>query len=253
MANPGYRGYAKGLVHQQQVRGQAWSLRTLADAAYVLPKRAPLEAYFDRVIANNIRWYNNEFTDNSDAHPLRILDGWHAIIYSDRTAMSSWQQSFFMWALGSMAEKGFDGAERLRDWFAPFQIKLMTDSEFCWELASAYRLKVRDTPESPLYEDLGAIYWHSFPKLRDVSCDSEALNAALKRIKKGFDFPPKTMVGYPYSPTGFPANFQIGLAASVVSGLPGAKRAWQTFAHRSTQPDYAAAPQFAVIPEIRDR
>ena len=35
--DPGNRGYEKGLIHWQQVRGQAWSLRTLGHAAYITP------------------------------------------------------------------------------------------------------------------------------------------------------------------------------------------------------------------------
>jgi len=56
------------------------------------------------------------------------------------------------------------------------------------------------------------------------------------------------MVGYPASATGFPANFQIGLAEAANSNLPNAAKAWEIFTGRSTKPDYTGAPQFAVIP-----
>lgn len=254
--NQKYRHYAKGLVYRRQVRSQAWGLRTLGDAAYILPDRAPLAAYFDQVIAKNIQWYNNRYTNNTDANPLRIVCCAKAVVYYKKdTRMAPWQQSFFMWAVGSLAEKGFAGAEKLRDWFAPFQIGLMADPGFCWEMASAYTLKVRDTRNSPIYRTLDEVYRTSFTDLASIPCDDhEAINAAIKqRGRRNFHFPPKTMVGYPYAATGFPANFQIGLAASVVSGLPGAELAWRTFASRATKPDYGNKPQFAVIPEDADK
>lgn len=256
--NPAYREYAKGLVHQTQVRGQAWALRTLGQAAYILPERAPLKDYFVDVVENNIEWYNEKYTNNSEAYALRIIPGYKAIVYShggdERTAMSTWQQSFFTWAVGNLADKGFEGAEKLRDWFAPFQIGLMTSPGFCWEMASAYKIKVRDSRDSPIYQSLAEVYRNSFPKLKDMSCDNGVLNAALKRLNgSGFPYPPRTMSGYPTSPTGFPANFQIGLAASVDSGLPGAEQAWQTFIQRSSQPSYATSPQFAVVPRTVGR
>jgi hypothetical protein len=36
-SNPGYREYEKGLYKSDQMRGQAWSLRTAAEAAYITP------------------------------------------------------------------------------------------------------------------------------------------------------------------------------------------------------------------------
>jgi hypothetical protein len=60
------------------------------------------------------------------------------------------------------------------------------------------------------------------------------------------------MSGYPTSATGFPANFQIGLAAAVSSGLPNAQTAWKLFEGRSVKPSGSTAyndfPNFAVLP-----
>jgi hypothetical protein len=60
------------------------------------------------------------------------------------------------------------------------------------------------------------------------------------------------MSGYPYSATGFPANFQIGMAAAADSGLPHAREAWELFESRSVKPKpphgYDDYPNFAVMP-----
>ena len=256
--NPAYRGYRKGLIHRTQVRGQAWALRTLGDAAYILPDDSPLKTWFNQVVENNIRWYNHHYTDNPGANRLHILTGYHAIIYPShghpRTGIATWQQSFFDWALGNLVDQGFAGAKRLRNWFAKFQVGLMTSPEFCWELASAYELRVRNTRKSPLYKSLAEVYSKTFPRLKGVSCQSGPINAALRKTRPHhrFFYPPNSMVGYPRSPTGFPANFQIGLAESVDSGLPGSRKAWLIFSRRASQPNYGNSPQFAVIPRNLD-
>jgi hypothetical protein len=60
------------------------------------------------------------------------------------------------------------------------------------------------------------------------------------------------MSGYPNSATGYPANFQIGLAAAVDSGSPNAHSAWKIFESRSVKPTaphaYNDYPNFAVLP-----
>jgi hypothetical protein len=71
----------------------------------------------------------------------------------------------------------------------------------------------------------------------------------LSKAKRGhYRYAPDVMVGHPESPVGFPANFQIGLAAAADSDVPNAAKAWEIFANRSAQPSYSSAPQFAVIP-----
>ena len=80
--------------------------------------------------------------------------------------------------------------------------------------------------------------------------------AELKKLRKK---PTKVgeMSGYPYSSTGFPANFQIGLAAAAESGLSKSHDAWTVFGSRSVKPRgrhaYNNYPNFAVIPRSLPR
>lgn len=75
--------------------------------------------------------------------------------------------------------------------------------------------------------------------------------AAMGKLKKK-SWQAGKMSGYPYSPTGFPANFQIGVAAAADSGLPNAKAAWDIFQSRSVKPSgnhgYNNYPNFAILP-----
>lgn len=243
--NPAYRGYAKGLIEDTQVRGQAWGLRTLGYAAYILPDHDPLKSYLNGVVENNIRWYNKTYTDNPKANALHVLANGYAIGYPNHgnahTGMATWQQSFFNWAVGNLADLGFRGANRLRDWLALFQVNLMTSPEFCWIVASDYQLQVRSSENTPIYASLRNVYAASFPELQHLTCDSDQMAAHLS-VPHGYRYARGVMVGYPKSPTGFVANFQIGLAAAADSDVAHARQAWTRFAERRAQPAYADSP-----------
>ncbi|HET7314994.1 hypothetical protein [Salinisphaera sp.] len=253
--NQAYRGYRKGLVHDEQVRGQAWSLRTLGDAAWLLPDEAPLKTFFNQAVAHNIAWYNARYADNPQANPLGFLTNGYAVIYpasgshSD-TGVSTWQLSFFTWAAGNLADMGFDGADRMRDYFSRFQLGLLTSPGFCPELASAYYLRVRETPNSPYFTTFSQVYDTTFPHLANIGCSPERLKRALphKTRYDDYDYPAGTMVGYPDSDTGFVANFQIGLASAVDTAGREGRHAWSWFMARPVRPDYRHAPQFGVVP-----
>ncbi|MGB7757402.1 MAG: hypothetical protein WBL23_15210 [Salinisphaera sp.] len=255
LQNPEYRGFRKGLVYTQQVRSQAWDLRTLGDAAYLLPDDAPLKSYFNRVVANNIEWYNKRYADNPKANALGLNNSGMSVVYplsgpNHDTSMSPWQLSFFTWATGNLYDLGFAGAGRMRDYFGQFQLGTLNTKGFCPELASNYTLRVRDSAHSAFYTDFATVYRKTFPELLSAGCDPKRLNAALKKDHHidDYNYPPGTMVAFPDSDTGFVANFQIGLAAAVASAGDKGRHSWHWFMTRPVRPDYRHAPQFAVVP-----
>lgn len=63
------RDYSKGLI-RDQVRGEAWTFRTLVHAAALAPDQDQLEKdYFHNKVMNNIDVWNEELL-SSDSHPL---------------------------------------------------------------------------------------------------------------------------------------------------------------------------------------
>lgn len=249
--NPAYRDYTKGLIVRNALRGQAWALRTLGYAAYILPDDDPFKRYFNRVVENNISWYNKHYTDNPSANALHVITNGYALNYPNHgepnTGIATWQASFFTWSVGNLKDLGFAGADKLLDWVSVFQVNLMTSPDFCWNLASAYELQIRDTRKSPYYTSLKSVFANTFPELQGVACNSDRMATLLSK-PHGYRYAKGMMVGYPQSPTGFPANLQVGLAAAADSNVPDAWKAWQIFQGRSVKPDYGKAPQFAVIP-----
>ncbi|HEX7369065.1 MAG TPA: hypothetical protein VF284_02120, partial [Rhodanobacteraceae bacterium] len=162
---------------------------------------------------------------------------------------------FLTWSAGHAAELGFTGAAAFRNWLAKFEIGLMTDWQthangYCWLQASAYKIQVKDAAGNWL-PSYAAAYRETFPTLVGLACNSRDMLAAMHKLEKK-PWQAGKMVGYPYAATGFPANFQIGIAAAADSGLPKSHDAWKLFESRSVKPKgreaYDNYPNFAVLP-----
>jgi hypothetical protein len=240
--NPGYRSNIAGLLWRDQVRAQAWSMRTLAEAAYITPDSDRLKPHFTRVVTSNLDWYNKTYTNNAAANVFGVLDMGNAVIYDTKRGISPWQDDFFTSAIGHAAELGFAGAKSLLSWKAKAPVLRMTDPTLCWTSASLYILNIRDSETSPLYTTMTQAATASVSaEQRAMTCNSPEMAAYLK-MKVG------EMLGYSSSVSGYPSNLQPALAYSVDAGLPSAAFAWSTFMSRSVKPDYGLSPQFAIVP-----
>lgn len=239
--NPGYRDYGKGLFKADQIRAQAWSMRTTAQAAYILPDNDPQKALFTTILNNNIDWYDANYTNNPAATKLGALTHGYAVIYNDNTGLSPWQDDFFTSAIGVAAELGFTRAKPLLAWKAKFPIDRMTGAGFCWISGAMYAMKVRDSATSPLYETIGQAYKaSSTDQLNLLGCNSTAM-ATLLGLKLG------EMTGYSDMPTGYPSNMQPALAYAA-GAATGGPAAWKVFMARTVKPDYSLEPQFDIVP-----
>ena len=258
--NEAYRGFSKGLIDGShgQIRGKAWVLREMANAAWLLPDGYALKAEFKASVENSLNDWNSKYTNNPEADPLHVMNG--GAVYNvhggKRNGLAPWQHNFLTWSAGHAAELGFAGATEFRNWLAKFEIGLMTDWQnapahgYCWLAASAYSIQVKDASGRwlPSYT---AVYATNWPELVGLACNSPAMIAELGKLRKR---PTQAgeMSGYPNSATGFPANFQIGIATAADSGLPKALDAWNLFESRSVKPKaphaYNNYPNFAVLP-----
>jgi hypothetical protein len=241
-SNPGYRQNIKGLFKPEQVRGQAWGLRTLGEAAYIAPDADPLKADLARVLDTNLDWYNAEYPDNPNANKLGLIVNGYALGYNNGTGTAPWMDDFFTAAVGHLAELGFSKANKLLAWKARFPIQRMTAPGACWMEASSYTLTVRDSSTSPFYTSMAQAYRASHPpEVARLACDSAELALALKRK-------PGEMSGYAGNTAGFPSNLQPALAYAADVGGEAGREAWRRFMSRSVKPDYGTSPQFAIVP-----
>jgi hypothetical protein len=240
--NPYYREFSKGLVKPSDVRGQAWSLRSLGDAAYITPDNHPMKTQFVTILNNNLDWYNSNYSQNPNANIFGVIIE-QAVIYNGGLGLAPWQDDFFTQSIGQLAERGFDKAKPLLAWKSKFTVGRMIAPGFCWIFAGVYSLNIRSSSTSPFYNSFAEAFDASKPpEITTQACGSAEMGAALK-LAAG------EMVGYSESSTGYPSNYQPALAYSADSGVAGAAQAWQKFMSRSVKPvDYSSSPQFSIVP-----
>lgn len=262
--NPGYRLWEKGLVRPTQVRGQAWNMRTLGEAAALTPDAHPLKSHFKYWIDQNLADYNALFTDKAGANALGINDSEGAVVYTfsgiGGSGMAPWQDDHFTSAIGHVAELGYTEALRLLAWKAKFQIGRLIAPGACWIHAATYQLRVRDGSTGPLYTTLAECFAgtangtfdgnYLTPAVHALPCNSQArlnqMNAELGGQTNPFLL--SEMTGFGYNTDGFPANLQPALAMAVDTGYTDGDLAWDLFDSRTNGPNYGLSPQYAIVP-----
>jgi len=239
---PVYRDNRKGLLKEEQVRGQAWGLRTLAEAAYITPDGHPLKAHFRSILDSNLDWYNAQYSHNPKANALGFIANGYAVVYADATAIAPWQDDFFTAAVGRVAELGFSKARPLLEWKARFPVARMTGKGACWVSGAMYSMRVRDSQRAPFYATIGEAFRKSDADgVSSLECGGAQMAAKLK-------LRPGEMSGYASSPTGQPSNMQPALAYAADALGDAGKTAWERFMARGVKPDYSVEAQFAIVP-----
>ena len=245
-SNPGYRENIKGLLKPEQVRGQAWALRTLAEVAYITPDNDRLKEHFNRILDSNLDWYNANYPNNPNANKLGIIVNGYALGYSNGRGVAPWMDDFFTAAVGHTHDLGFTKATPLLKWKANFPIQRMVGAGACYITGAMYSMLVRDSETAPFYTTIGQAFQASNTAefgsaFKSLACGSTAMATALK-LKAG------EMTGYSGAYAGYPSNMQPALAyAAQVSGADGSK-AWSVFMSRSVKPNYGPGPQFNIVP-----
>jgi hypothetical protein len=245
-SNPGYRENIKGLLKPEQVRGQAWALRTLAEAAYITPDNDRLKEHFNRILDSNLDWYNANYPDNPNANQLGAIVNGYAVAYSNGRGIAPWMDDFFTAAVGHAHELGFAKATPLLKYKARFPIQRMVGSGACYIRGAMYSMMIRDSSTAPFYTTIGEAFKASDiaelgAAFTGLACGSTEMATAL-RLKVG------EMTGYSAAYAGYPSNMQPALAyAADIGGADGVK-AWSVFMSRSVKPNYALGPQFDIVP-----
>jgi hypothetical protein len=135
--NAAYRERQAGLIIPDQVRGQAWALRQLVDAAKIAPDDHPEKDYFDSKVRSNLRYYRR-FVDGPDATPLGTYTHGASDAYvRGRTpeerrrwlTLAPWQQNFLAWSLDHAFRAGYAEAAGPRDYFTRFQVGALTNPD----------------------------------------------------------------------------------------------------------------------------
>jgi hypothetical protein len=120
-----YKRDARGLLLGNEVRGIAWALRNLADAAAYYPEGSPVRAYLGQKLLNNLRALDG-YANAQDpaANPFRIL--WIGTRPDGPQFISMWEQNYLAYAIDRASKHGFDGGLAARDAIARLQLRLFT-------------------------------------------------------------------------------------------------------------------------------
>lgn len=271
-ANPYYRDFSKGLGKWNEIRGQAWTLRTLGQVAYITPDSHPMKQYFVDRVGYNLDFYNTTFTDGNP-NQLGVLDGTKSpdpIQYTTpagaQTGIATWMDDFFTWSVGHLDELGFTKAKPLLAWKAKFPVGRMTAPGYCWIDGAVYSLAVRSSATSPLFSTFSEAYLATMrnsdgtpminstgAKYLDQACGSQAQADWRTQADKDAKttrpaWVAGEMTGYANFAEGYPSNMQPALAVAATSGISNAQTAWSIFINRSVKPDYSTEPQWAIVP-----
>ena len=265
----GNHGGSQGLLVYDQIRAQAWGLRTLGDAAYITPDAHPLKAYFLAKLANNLNWYNRNIVNNPPT-PLGYLLN-PSNLDLDNT-FATWMDDFFTWTVGHLANLDFADAVPIFEYKAKFPVGRMTNPDYCWILASTYWTRSRDAQTGQPYTN-----WADYKAAVVRSWDSNSVGPSFS----SWSVPPNMsggqedaliaaqcnspemanilgmqrgeMIGGAWSHEGYPANLQPAVAIAAERGVPNGVQAWTRFDSRSVVPDsgnydYNVSPQWAIVP-----
>lgn len=245
-AHATYRDGAKVLYRRDQTRGQAWALRTLAHNRYLLPDNHPNRPSLEYIAASNIEWYNANYVD--PAGPRRSMFAhFGELIYTvqgaAKTGSGIFQEDFATQSIGRNVELGFTEFLPLLEYRSMgVKGRLTSGAEYCWQMATAYNIRYKETENSPEYTSWGQAYQKTMDQaVLAAQCGTVEMGAA---IGDGLN----AMRGYPDGTEGYPANLQPAVAYCATFGMPSGSDAWTVFDARAKKPNYNTGPQFAIVP-----
>lgn len=248
--NPGvaYRDNRKGLVKAQQIRGQAWSLRTRGHALYIMPNDHPNRASLVYQMEQNKVWFEANMVNPSGA--AYNSQGWavhsYAFAYRGGRGVAPWQDDFFTQSIGRLVELGFDyNAIFMHKIKSPIG-RMTSGPDYCWQGATTYEAMLCDVYQGPQYTTWAKVWEETVkilhPAALTATCGTQEMATALATTLNG-------MTGYPTDPmAGRPANLQPALAYAVTHGASGSGDAWLIFDNRASKPNYNLAPQWCIVP-----
>ena len=135
-------GPGRGVLATNQVRGFAWALRNLCDAAAYLPDSDPIKPELNRIVRENLAWLD----DWARAHvgPLKMawLPGYGTETDATHRFAQLWMYDYLAWSIHRAQQLGFSGGTRFRDQVVRFQTELFLNPDYDSEYAAPGRLMI---------------------------------------------------------------------------------------------------------------
>ena len=122
------RGESDGIVYYDQVRGAAWALRTIGNAAWIAPDNDAMKSYFNEKLNNNIEFITDRFLGGEGHYNhAGMLEGY--LEYRQAEA-SPWMEEFAAQVFSVFATRGVEGAAEIVDWQMNYLAGRFTADDF---------------------------------------------------------------------------------------------------------------------------
>ena len=264
-ANPYRRELDKGVVGWDQTRGQAWSIRTLGQTAFMMPDDHPMKGYFKEKLDNNRDWYQANYVDDTEGYAYANNIGWVGYAWNDSFdfdgdtieetdygLVSPWMNDFFTASMGHVMELGYSNWDSVMQWQGQFPVGRLYGTDFCGTLATVYLTAAGGDRYGPFY-DWNDLYRNSATiefgtDILDYQCGSAAMMEYIS-TKTGYDFAVGELYEkYKGSTANYMTRMQGAVAYTVDNNVANADEAWAVFSGRDSITDYTDAPKWAIIP-----
>ena len=229
--NPSYRGNDKGLVYTDEIRGGAWTMRSLGEAAFALPDTHPRKAFYRGLLGNNLDWYASNYVPGVGLSPLGAIPKTH----EDTRITGPWQNDFMGTSMAFLASNGETKAATVLGNISKFNVeRFMNDANgFCASQAAGYYwdLSKASGADASTWRDFWAI---TYPSMSSASCSSTA----------------DPNQGYPTAGGGYAAIARAMLATAANAGVPNALTAYNKWKQMTPKMDasFPNEPTWAIVP-----
>ncbi|MBW2537076.1 MAG: hypothetical protein JRI55_36655 [Deltaproteobacteria bacterium] len=232
-----YRGDDQGWLHRQQVRGQAWTLRTLLHAAWIAPEEHPEAAYLGDKVANNLTWYADNGVDSNPFGWWGEQSNWSNdggrpddnMAADVRYYTSPWQSDFLIWTFDTAVGLGHAEAAPVRQWLAGYVVGRFTQGpDFNPYDGAPYHLAT-SSDTGTAYGTWSEIWQKSFANRTD---------------------PPPTELPSASCALCYPAIARVALTGALHGDVPDAQAAYD-FVDAELQPhaaEFDEDPTWAIVP-----
>jgi hypothetical protein len=150
--NAGYRQGSTGLI-VEQVRGEAWAIRNVADAANLTPDGFVEKPYLSQKVNNNLAAWTNQYVASANYPAVHYwgassnsgTDGGRpdgSLVDSCRYYSSPWMDDFVLLVMGHLKDIGFD-SRPLINWLGTSIIDRFSHPDLNWFRGAPYHLPVQ--------------------------------------------------------------------------------------------------------------
>lgn len=242
-----YRNHTAGWFYTGSIRGQAWSYRSLAQAAYLTPDAHPLKNYFRNKLLSNIDHDIMLYVAPGGPHKNNL----GAMYAYDGNEQYLFFDYFMSWAVQYVYDLDFTQIAPFRNYKLRFPIGIMgvASNEYCFQAAAQFKWKAGPPGTTTFYPDFRTMYVNTDAGAAALDCGSPAMAAYLSS-NYGQNIPINGIIGTQSGTGHYFANLQAALAAAADSGVAGGITAWQRSQLSGVHPDYRNVPIWAIAPRV---